>query len=44
MLALFKHTFEHAVAVKLVHDKRSIDVSGLFNLVGDDATHKVRMS
>jgi len=37
-------TLEHAVAVKLVHDKRSVDVSGLLDLVGDDATHKVRMS
>merc|ERR1719376_1067090 len=31
-------TLEHAVAVKLVHDKRSVDVSGLLDLVGDDAT------
>merc|ERR1719320_260040 len=37
-------TLEHTVAVKLVHDKRSIDVSGLLDLVGDDATHEVRMS
>merc|ERR1719295_2044014 len=37
-------TLEHTVAVKLVHDKRSIDVSGLLDLVRDDATHKVRMS
>ena len=44
VLALFKHTFEHAVAVKLVHDKRSIDVSRLLDLVGDDATDEVRMS
>merc|ERR1719300_1409422 len=36
-------TLQHAVAVKLVHDKRSIDVSGLLDLVGDDATHEVRM-
>merc|ERR1719462_241857 len=34
-------TLEHTVAVKLVHDKRSIDVSGLLDLVGDDATHEV---
>ena len=27
-----------------MHDKRSVDVSGLLDLVGDDATHKVRMS
>merc|ERR1719391_960587 len=37
-------TLQHAVAVKLVHDKRSIDVSRLLDLVGDDATHEVRMS
>ena len=37
-------TLEHAVAVKLVHDERSIDVSGLLDLVGDDATDEVRMS
>merc|ERR1719295_2143716 len=37
-------TLQHAVAVKLVHDERSIDVSGLLDLVGDDATHEVRMS
>merc|ERR1719244_1245914 len=36
--------FEHTVAVKLVHDKRSIDVSRLLDLVGDDATDEVRMS
>merc|ERR1719295_423511 len=34
---------EHAVAVKLVHDERSVDVSGLLDLVGDNATHEVRM-
>merc|ERR1711970_1189681 len=27
---------QHAVAVKLVHDERSVDVSGLLDLVGDD--------
>merc|ERR1719383_1102343 len=37
-------TFQNAVAVKLVHDERSIDVSRLLDLVGDDATHEVRMS
>ena len=37
-------TLEHAVAVKLVHDERSVDVSGLLDLVGDDATDEVRMS
>merc|ERR1712198_86365 len=36
-------TLQHAVAVELVHDERSIDVSGLLDLVGDDATHEVRM-
>merc|ERR1712198_815582 len=36
-------TLQHAVAVKLVHDERSINVSGLLDLVGDDATHEVRM-
>jgi hypothetical protein len=35
--------FEHTVAVQLVHDERSIDVSRLLDLVGDDATDKVRM-
>merc|ERR1719447_2573069 len=37
-------TLQHAIAVKLVHDKRSIDVSGLLDLIGDDATDEVRMS
>merc|ERR1719193_200291 len=37
-------TLKHAVAIELVHDKRSVDVSGLLDLVGDDATHEVRMS
>merc|ERR1712198_186041 len=36
-------TLQHAVAVELVHDERSIDVSRLLDLVGDDATHEVRM-
>merc|ERR1719447_2207878 len=35
---------EHTVAVELVHDKRSVDVSRLLDLVGDDATDEVRMS
>merc|ERR1719427_440197 len=35
---------QHAVAVKLVHDERSIDVTGLLDFVGDDATDEVRMS
>ena len=38
------NALQHAIAVKLVHDERSIDVSGLLDLVGDDATHEVRMS
>merc|ERR1712198_757420 len=38
------NTLQHAVAIKLVHDKRSIDVSRLLDLVGDDATDEVRMS
>ena len=37
-------TFQHAVAVELVHVERSVDVTGLLDLVGDDATHEVRMS
>merc|ERR1719428_1289820 len=36
--------FEHAVAVELMHDKRSVDVTGLLDLVGDDASDKVRVS
>merc|ERR1719347_356532 len=35
---------EHAVAVELMHDKRSVDVSGLLDLVGDDATDEMRVS
>merc|ERR1719334_458370 len=37
-------TFQYSVAVKLVHDKRSVDVTGLLDLVGNDATHEVRVS
>merc|ERR1719447_1452014 len=37
-------TLQHAVAVKLMHDKGSVDVSRLLDLVGDDATDEVRMS
>ena len=45
LLLLFQPlTLEHAVAVELMHDKRSVDVSGLLDLVGDDATDEVRMS
>lgn len=36
--------FQHSVAVQLVHDQGSVDVSGLLDLVGDDATHEVRVS
>merc|ERR1719289_213563 len=35
---------QHAVAVKLVHDEGSVDVSGLLDLVGDDAADEVWMS
>merc|ERR1711962_1546979 len=35
---------KHTVAVKLMHDERSVDVSGLLDLVGDDAADEVRMS
>merc|ERR1719315_538676 len=35
---------EHAVAVELMHDKRSVDVTGLLDLVGDDATDEMRVS
>ena len=44
MYYLVKPTFQHSVAVKLVHDERSIDVSGLLDLVGDDAADEVRVS
>merc|ERR1712168_766295 len=37
-------TFQHSVAVKLVHDKRSVNVSRLLDFVGNDATHEVRVS
>merc|ERR1719427_2229852 len=35
---------QHAVAVELVHDERSVDVSRLLDLVGDDAADEVRGS
>ena len=38
------HTLQDAVTSELVHDERSIDVTRLLDLVGDDTTHEVRVS
>ena len=37
-------TLQHTVAAQLVQDQLSIDHTGTLHLVGDDATHKVRIS
>ena len=35
---------QHSVAGELVHDQRSIGVTGLLDFIGDDATDEVRVS
>ena len=37
-------SLEHSVAGKLMHDQTRVDPSRLFDLVGNDATHEMRVS
>merc|ERR1719283_719644 len=38
------NAFQHSVASELMHDQWRVRMSRLLDFVGDDATHKVRMS
>ena len=37
-------TLQYAVAGQLMHDQRSVDESGLLDLIGNDAAHEMGMS